>query len=68
MQSIESCRYENFPYAIVNNVDNKCSCSVETALSIPGPLPHLCTEDLKHKVMSENQKSTCNVVPYRSTK
>ena len=50
MQCIESCRFENLPYAIVNNVDNECSCVKQTDQTIPGPLPHMCTDASKYKV------------------
>ena len=50
MQCIESCRAEGYAYVVVNNVDNKCECIIETADTVKGPLPHQCSDAMKYKV------------------
>ena len=57
MQCIESCRAEGYAYVVVNNVDNKCECIIETADTVKGPLPHQCSDAMKYKVI--------NILKYR---
>ena len=68
MQCIESCRFFSFDYAVANKVDGVCSCSRLSAATVSGPLPHQCTDAMKHEIYSVaaiTESPTCDHLYFR---
>ena len=68
MQCIESCRFFSFDYAVANNLDGACSCSRQSAATVSGPLPHQCTDAMKHEIYSVaaiTESPTCDHLYFR---
>ena len=68
MQCIESCRFFSFDYAVANKVDGVCSCSRQSAATVSGPLPHQCTDAMKHEIYSVvaiTESPTCDHLYFR---
>ena len=68
MQCIESCRFFSFDYAVANKLDGACSCSRQSAATVSGPLPHQCTDAMKHEIYSVatiTESPTCDHLYFR---
>ena len=68
MQCIESCRFFSFDYAVANKLDGACSCSRQSGATVSGPLPHQCTDAMKHEIYSVasiTESPTCDHLYFR---